>query len=80
MNWLVKAKEITGSIEFKNQTELAKFILELAKYSDGVNHHADLSIRYNFLHISITTHDSGGLTGKDFMLQAEINRIKKRMT
>ncbi len=77
MNWLVKAKEITGSIEFKNQTELAKFVLKLAKHSDRIKHHADLSIRYNVLKISITTHDTGGLTEKDFNLQSDIERIKK---
>lgn len=77
MNWSVKAKEITGRIEFKNQTQLAQFVLELARYSDSVNHHADLSIRYNVLDISITTHDSGGLTEKDYSLQSQIERIKK---
>ncbi|MEJ6776387.1 MAG: 4a-hydroxytetrahydrobiopterin dehydratase [Crocinitomicaceae bacterium] len=77
MNWLVKEKEILGLIEFENQTQLAEFILELAKYSDRMNHHADLNIRHNMLSISITTHDSGGLTQKDYDLKDEIDCIKK---
>ena len=77
MNWLVKEKEIAGVMEFENQTELAKFVLELAKHSDRINHHADLSIRYNVLNITITTHDSGVPTEKDFNLQSDIDRIKK---
>ncbi len=77
MNWSINEKEIVMSIEFTNQTELAEFVLKLAKHSDMVNHHADLNIRYNVLNISITTHDSGGLTQKDFDLQQDIERIKK---
>ena len=77
MNWLVKDKQLETTLKFEDQTELAQFVLELAKHSDTVNHHADLFIRYNVLKISITTHDSGGLTQKDFDLQKEIERIKK---
>ena len=80
MNWSVKEKEILGLIEFQNQTQLAEFILELSKYSDCVNHHADFNISYNTLNISITTHDFGDLTQKDYDLKDEIDRIKKRMT
>lgn len=77
MNWLVKDKQLETTLQFENQTELAHFVLQLAQHSDEVNHHADLSIRYNVLSISITTHDEGGLTSKDFDLQKEIERIKK---
>lgn len=77
MNWLVKDKQLETTLQFEDQTELAQFVLELAKHSDLVHHHADLSIRYNVLNISITTHDSGGITPKDFELQKEIERIKK---
>jgi 4a-hydroxytetrahydrobiopterin dehydratase len=77
MNWLVKEKEICGELVFQNQTELAEFVLKLARHSDLVNHHADLTIRYNKLGISITTHDVGELTQKDRDLQVEIERIKK---
>lgn len=77
MNWLVKDKQLETTLQFENQTELAQFVLKLAQHSDEVNHHADLSIRYNVLSISISTHDKGGLTSKDFDLQKEIERIKK---
>ncbi|MCH2229603.1 MAG: 4a-hydroxytetrahydrobiopterin dehydratase [Crocinitomicaceae bacterium] len=76
MNWLVKEEQLVTKLQFENQTELAQFVLRLAKHSDKVNHHADLTIRYNVLNISITTHDSGGLTEKDFELQKEIEHIK----
>lgn len=77
MNWLVKEKQLETTLQFKNQAELARFVLQLAQHSDEVNHHADLSIRYNVLNISITTHDTGGLTKKDFDLKDKIEDIKK---
>jgi 4a-hydroxytetrahydrobiopterin dehydratase len=42
-----------------------------------MNHHADFNISYNALSISITTHDFGGLTQKDYDLKDEIDRLKK---
>jgi hypothetical protein len=41
-----------------------------------MNHHPDIEIRYNKVRVTLTTHDEGGLTMKDFKLASKIDRIK----
>lgn len=61
---------------FENQTELAEFVLLVAKYSDEVNHHADMQIsECGKLRLSITTHDENGLTEKDFEWAKKLNEL-----
>ena len=73
MSWEKEKETLKKEIGFKNQSELAEFVLRLAKHSDEANHHADFDIRYNKLFISITTHDAGGLTEKDYYLSKVID-------
>jgi 4a-hydroxytetrahydrobiopterin dehydratase len=42
-----------------------------------MNHHPDIDIRYNKIRLTLTTHDEGGLTMKDFRLATKIDRIKR---
>ena len=66
-NWENTGKELTREFTFKNQTQLAEFILKVARYSDEVNHHADMEIsECRKLRLSIRTHDKGELTQRDF--------------
>lgn len=61
---------------FENQTQLAEFVLLVAKYSDEVNHHADMQIsECRKLQLSVTTHDAGGLTEQDQNWAKELNAL-----
>ena len=73
MSWKKNDEQLEKQFVFKNQTELAEAILVLARYSDKIGHHADLQIHYNRLDVSITTHDAGGLTEKDYALAKAID-------
>ncbi|MCH2223618.1 MAG: 4a-hydroxytetrahydrobiopterin dehydratase [Crocinitomicaceae bacterium] len=66
MNW----EEIDGAMQrsysFKTQTDLAEFVLKVAKASDELDHHANMIVSdCNKLLLEITTHDSNCLTEKD---------------
>lgn len=41
--------------------------------AEGLNHHPDLAFGWGYVRIRLTTHDAGGVTGKDFELAAAIN-------
>lgn len=75
MSWKQNDKSLYKEFTFDNQTELAQCLLLIAKHSDQVNHHADMEIVYNRLSISITTHETGGLTEKDFELSNAIDAL-----
>ncbi|MFT6500939.1 MAG: 4a-hydroxytetrahydrobiopterin dehydratase [Crocinitomicaceae bacterium] len=73
MSWKKNDENLEKQFVFKNQTELAEAVLVLARHSDEIGHHADLQIQYNRLDVSITTHDAGGLTEKDYALTKVID-------
>ncbi len=38
-------------------------------------HHPDIKLSYNWLEVSLWTHDAGGITDKDFELAAKIEEV-----
>jgi pterin-4a-carbinolamine dehydratase len=65
-------------LTFENQSELAEFVLVIARFSDEKDHHADMEIsQCRKLRLSITTHDENGLTQKDFDWVNGVNRLIK---
>ncbi len=78
MNWLKTERSLFKKVEFNNQTHLAETLVEIARISDKINHHADMTIRYNQLDITLTTHDKGGLSNKDFVLSERIDEVLKK--
>ena len=75
MNWVSVDNRIEKEFKFKNQTELAGFVLKVAKLSDEQNHHADMQIRYNVLVLSLTSHDVGAVTVRDHKMAELIDAV-----
>lgn len=74
MNWLQQENRLTKTVRFKNQTLLAKFILNIAEIADEMNHHPDYEVRKcSELHISLTTHDANKITEKDYLLAEKVD-------
>lgn len=74
--WSTTKYGLQRSLTFRNQTELAEFVLTLAKLSDRDKHHADMKIVYNELHLTIVTHDENHqLTEKDWALAEKIDGL-----
>jgi 4a-hydroxytetrahydrobiopterin dehydratase len=74
MSWLTHENKLKKTILFKTQTDLAKFLLNIAKIADKMNHHPDYEIRKcSELHISLSTHDKNGITEKDYALAERID-------
>jgi 4a-hydroxytetrahydrobiopterin dehydratase len=73
-------KEINGKLvrnfAFQSQTELAQFLLKVAQYADGMNHHPDCKIHKAFqLEITLFTHDKKEITKLDHQLANFIESI-----
>ena len=47
----------------------------VAEVAESLDHHPDWSNSYNKVGVSLTTHDSGGVTGVDFVAAAKIDEI-----
>ena len=51
------------------------FVNAVAGLAEKAGHHPDVSINYNRVTLSLSTHDAGGITVKDFDLARRIEAI-----
>ncbi|NTV45976.1 MAG: 4a-hydroxytetrahydrobiopterin dehydratase [Chlorobiales bacterium] len=51
------------------------FVERVAGLAEAANHHPDITLTYPSVLIQLTTHDSGGLTEKDFTLAGQIEAV-----
>src|SRR5207249_4675072 len=54
------------------------FVDKLVEPAEAMGHHPDLSISWNKVTVSITTHAAGGLTENDFALAKRIDQVAGR--
>ena len=74
-NWKLVDKKIQREFIFKDFLSAFNFIKELADLAENSNHHPDIFNSYNKVIISLTTHDLGGVSKKDFKLAMEIDNL-----
>jgi len=73
--WKLEGEEIVRKLEFKDFVESMKFVNKVAEIAEATQHHPDITINWNKVTLSLTTHDSGGLTKNDFDLAAKIDQF-----
>jgi 4a-hydroxytetrahydrobiopterin dehydratase len=74
-DWKKKGATITRTYQFKDFPAAIKFVNALAKLAEKAWHHPDIDIRWNKVTLTLSTHDAGGLTGKDFSLAKQFDRL-----
>ena len=75
--WNLEGKEIKRVFKFADFIAAMDFVNKLVEPAEAAGHHPDIAISYNKVTISLTTHDAGGLTDKDFALAATISQLAK---
>ena len=73
--WTKKGPVITRTFQFRDFSTAIEFVKALADLAEKADHHPDIDIRYNKVTLSLTTHDEGGLTEKDFDLATKIDQL-----
>ena len=66
---------IRRMFEFGDFTGAFGFMVQVALMAEKANHHPEWSNVYNKVDITLTTHDAGGLTARDFELARAINAL-----
>lgn len=74
--WSETGGVIQRTYVFKDFVQSMKFVNTVAELAERRQHHPDVLIRWNKVTLSLSTHDSGGITQKDFDLAAECDRVK----
>jgi 4a-hydroxytetrahydrobiopterin dehydratase len=70
--WERTGSEITRTYRFKDFSEALAFVNRVGDLAERAGHHPDIDIRYNAVKLTLSTHDAGGLTSKDFELARAI--------
>jgi len=73
--WSRRGEVITKTFQFRNFMTGIDFIGSVAKAAEAAGHHPDIDVRYTKIVMSLSTHDSGGITQKDLDLAKQIERL-----
>lgn len=76
-DWTVINGELQQTFQFDTFMRAIRFVNRLAEAAELANHHPDILIRYNKVTVTISTHDAGGITSKDFALASEAEALAK---
>jgi len=77
--WSLRDRTIERELSFRNFEEAMEFVNKVAALANAEDHHPDILISYNKVRLILTTHKAGGLTCKDFILGAKIDRAGERV-
>lgn len=69
-NWVIEDIFLKGSFIFKNFDDAFSFMKKVAIKCEDMNHHPKWTNVYNKIDVELYTHDSGGITEKDFELSS----------
>jgi 4a-hydroxytetrahydrobiopterin dehydratase len=75
--WTRSGNVITRQFQFDDFAEAFGFMASVAVAAERLNHHPDWSNSYGKVEISLTSHDVGGLSGRDFKLASRIDRLAR---
>jgi 4a-hydroxytetrahydrobiopterin dehydratase len=74
--WRREGNEIARALKFDDFASAIEFVNQVAFVAEEMDHHPDIFIHgWNNVRLSVTTHDQGGLTERDFDLAERINAL-----
>ena len=76
MGWITKDGKLVNTFEFKSQTDLAEFVLKIAKQADKMDHHPDYKVFKAFtVEITLFTYSKKAITDLDYQLAKYISAL-----
>ena len=73
--WEVGDAAIAKDYRFDTFPQAVAFVVAVAFAAETANHHPDLDIRYNRVHVELSTHSEGGVTENDVDLAEAIEAL-----
>ena len=74
-DWSKRANTILRTFKFEDFLKSIAFVNHIAKKAQKLNHHPDIDIRFDKVTLTLTTHDEGGITEKDFCLARQCDEV-----
>ena len=73
--WEREGDAIVRTFKLDDFVGSVRFVDSVVEPAEGMGHHPDLSISWNEVRVSITSHSAGGLTAKDFELAIRMDAL-----
>jgi len=74
--WERVGDELVTTVELRDFAAALAFVNAVGAAAEAANHHPDIDIRWNKVHLVRSTHSAGGLTVLDIALAAAIDRVR----
>jgi 4a-hydroxytetrahydrobiopterin dehydratase len=75
-DWARKDDTIERTFKFDDFKGSIDFITRITPVAEDMNHHPDLSVSWNTVTVSLSTHSEGGITENDFELAGKIDELE----
>jgi 4a-hydroxytetrahydrobiopterin dehydratase len=76
--WEINDHKLCKTFKFKDFAQAFGFMSTIALYAEKQDHHPEWSNTYNRVNITLTTHDAGGISQKDFNLAHTVENTYTR--
>jgi 4a-hydroxytetrahydrobiopterin dehydratase len=76
IDWERQGDQLTTTVTLRDFAAALAFVNAVGADAEAANHHPDIDIRWNKVHLVLTTHDAGGLTVLDLALAVAIDRLR----
>jgi 4a-hydroxytetrahydrobiopterin dehydratase len=73
--WDREGLELVKVVTRADFAEAMGFVNEVAGLAEAMNHHPDITIRWNTVSLRLSTHSAGGITDKDVALASQIDGL-----
>ena len=74
-NWSKRDQTIVRTFQFEGFLKGITFVNRIAGKAQKSNHHPDIDISFDKVTLTLTTHEEGGITEKDFLLARQCDEI-----
>jgi 4a-hydroxytetrahydrobiopterin dehydratase len=72
-DWEIASDTIRRRYKFTSFKESMEFVNKVALLAERADHHPDILIEYDKVTLTLSSHDAGGLTERDFALARSID-------
>jgi 4a-hydroxytetrahydrobiopterin dehydratase len=73
--WTREGNSITTVVKRKDFKDAFLYVGAVAYLAEAANHHPDITVNWNKVTLTLSTHSAGGLTSGDFALARQISAL-----
>ncbi|HEY1826809.1 MAG TPA: 4a-hydroxytetrahydrobiopterin dehydratase [Acidimicrobiales bacterium] len=80
LQWTREGDELVTTVTLRDFAASLAFVNAVGAAAEAADHHPDIDIRWNKVHLVLSTHSAGGLTVLDLALAAAIDKLRPQQS